>query len=405
MKNMRVAIANPHVFFIVIVYVVVFTLLFHSFMLRFLQYLWIASIGISIAMMIPFWSLYAPSTWEGNVAVAQDDPGIRISPVILNKMLQKNGTSESFSMALRRILISKMISDWFSGFAIKYPEYSLILWDQWWFTGTGNSNPGLDQLDFWIKKNFIPKSWLSEYTFEESVFLPKNLYSTWNGIELFQSADDLKQLGYDVVSYRSRVNTDKAYRRENIQTAFAFFGPIRVINPGEVVSYYKNIWYDPTAKKNYKDGLIIKEDKEIKEYGWGICGGSTAIYQGMVTNTSLQRLQVRNHSKRYHGMYSAVINGTKITTPGVDSTVYDGSPDLVFKNVSRHPMLVISNFNGGYGSMESNFTLGFPDDEGSLEYIWSEPKDFVIEGKKRKGKCFTWKINGVEKKSCYNQLK
>jgi vancomycin resistance protein YoaR len=68
-------------------------------------------------------------------------------------------------------------------------------------------------------------------------------------------------------------------------------------------------------------------------------------------------------------MYSAVINGTKITTPGVDSTVYDGSPDLVFKNVSRHPMLVISNFNGGYGSMESNFTLGFPDDEGSLEYI------------------------------------
>jgi hypothetical protein len=77
----------------------------------------------------------------------------------------------------------------------------------------------------------------------------------------------------------------------------------------------------------------------------------------------------------------------------------------VFQNTSQHPIIVVSNYLWAYGEQEENFTLWFGDDIGSLEYVGSEAKNFVVEGKKRKGKCYTWMINWIEKKSCYNQLK
>lgn len=357
--------------------------------------------------MLPISSLYAPVTIQNSpiVSAQEQEKGIIISPFLLKKIIQKSQWSEEeLSSSLRRVFISKLVSAGFSGFVTRYPDYTLSYASGGTlFAWTGIANSGLDQLDFWIHKNIVAAGILSGSVAQ--LLLPESVYSQWKGIELFQSIEDLQQMGYEVVSFRTRINKDQGYRRHNIATAFHLFGNIRVVNPWQILSFYKNIDYDPTLKKNYLNGTIIKDDREIPEYGWGICGGSTALYQGMVTNTALERLQVRSHSKWYHALYTATINGTKITTPGIDSTIYNGSPDLVFQNITDHPIIVVSNYNGVYGSGEENFTLWFASDKGSLEYIGSEPKNFVVDGKKRRGKCYTWKINGIEKKSCYNQLK
>jgi|GEM_PF-2987886 len=51
------------------------------------------------------------------------------------------------------------------------------------------------------------------------------------------------------------------------------------------------------------------------DYGGGICGSSTALYQGILTNTALDITKQRNHTRWYGDLYPAVINGEMITTP------------------------------------------------------------------------------------------
>jgi len=165
---------------------------------------------------------------------------------------------------------------------------------------------------------------------------------------LWKNQEELRLLGYEVVSSRYRTNTDPSYRRHNIVTAFNYLGNIIVLNPGESFDYLASIHYDPKQEKNYKNGLAIVDDAEIPVYGGGICGGSTATYQGLLTNTALQ-LKGRNHSKWFTNLYTATINGKKISTPGIDATVFAGSADLKVTNISDHPIIIALNYNGNYG--------------------------------------------------------
>lgn len=84
---------------------------------------------------------------------------------------------------------------------------------------------------------------------------------------LWKNADELRALGYKVISSRYRTNYDAAYRRHNILTAFAYLGHVRVLNPGDSFYYLGSIHYDPKTKKNYKNGLAIVQDEEIPVYG------------------------------------------------------------------------------------------------------------------------------------------
>lgn len=84
---------------------------------------------------------------------------------------------------------------------------------------------------------------------------------------LWKDSRELHALGYEVLSSRYRTNTDPAYRRHNIITAFSFLGHTRVLNPGDSVKFLASINYDGKAQKNYKNGLAIVQDEEIPVYG------------------------------------------------------------------------------------------------------------------------------------------
>jgi vancomycin resistance protein YoaR len=152
--------------------------------------------------------------------------------------------------------------------------------------------------------------------------IPADIRSQREDVFLFKTRDDLDALGYEVVSHRWRTNKDSSFRRKNIASSFHHIGNIRIIMPGETIDFLTAAEYDEDRQENYEIGYVLIDGKEEKGYGGGICGASTAVYQGTLTNTGLRFTQHRVHSKRYHGLYDAHINHAHITTPGLDSTVY-----------------------------------------------------------------------------------
>ena len=65
----------------------------------------------------------------------------------------------------------------------------------------------------------------------EDIIIRESDWRGWSDIYLFKNATDLQDLGYEIVSHRTRVNQDKEYRRFNIMTAFAKMGNVIVLNP------------------------------------------------------------------------------------------------------------------------------------------------------------------------------
>lgn len=265
-----------------------------------------------------------------------------------------------------------------------------------------------DDLDL-IIDNAMVKIWSGS----QDIMFSKVDIQALRPIYLWKNEDELRSLWYKIASSRYRSNNDPAYRRHNIVTAFNSLGNIIVLNPGDSFDYLASIWYDPKQERNYKNGLAIVADEEIPVYGWWICWGSTATYQGLVTNKAIE-LKGRNHSKRFTNLYTATINGKKITTPGIDATVFAGSTDLKVTNTSDHPIVIALNYNWKYGGIEEVFSLGEINDIGSLEYIGSKVKTQKVVKKDSKTKtkytetvktwCYTWKINGNNKTSCYKEI-
>jgi len=209
-------------------------------------------------------------------------------------------------------------------------------------------------------------------------------------IFLFKDSDDLEALGYEVVSWRTRVNYDKWYRRFNISTAFWNIGNTKIIMPGHSFSFLKNIHYS-SRTSNYKKAFTNSSGL----YGDGICGGATAVLQWILTNTAFDIIQKKNHSTWYSKYYKATINWQYIATPGIDATVISskyGMTDLVFKNNSQYPVILVMNYDGESGSEEQVFTLA------PIEFKWS------FEFSRRVGKCYNWNVNGGIIKGCYGMV-
>jgi len=72
-------------------------------------------------------------------------------------------------------------------------------------------------------------------------------------VYLFKSEQDLKNLGYVVSSYRTRTNTDDSWRADNIFISFRNVGNVRVINPGQEISFMDEIHYDPNIDNGKRD--------------------------------------------------------------------------------------------------------------------------------------------------------
>lgn len=188
-------------------------------------------------------------------------------------------------------------------------------------------------------------------------------------------------------------------------TAFAKMGNVLVLNPWQELSYLRDIDFDNGPRINYKFWLSIIGDEEISDYGWGICGSSTAVYQGILTNTALDITKSRAHSRRYSDLYPAVINGDLITTPWLDSALYGPALDLHFTNIRDYPVIIIANYDGSLWGTEQVFSFGRREDHGSFEFVSSYKTSTVDSfGKTLKWWCYTWMINGSKRTSCYKKV-
>ena len=131
----------------------------------------------------------------------------------------------------------------------------------------------------------------------------------------------------------------------------------------------------------------------IPMYAGGICGSSTALFQGIIGDGAFALTDYQNHSKRYSGLYPATIDGTYISTPGLDSTVYRNTSNFVVTNIRPYPVILIANFDGEKGHDEDVFTLSPAADQVDITYL----------GKKKS--CYTrTRGTGEIIKSCYAQI-
>lgn len=255
-----------------------------------------------------------------------------------------------------------------------------------------SQDPWVDDIDIWLA------SWYAQMRQEnhrDARLTPQERQER-DAVYAFTSTRQLQLMGYEVVSHRSRIAEDEAYRRHNIQQALDTLGHVRVINSW-TLSFMDAIDFDRQQRTRYRYGNGIVNGEIVALYGWGICGASTAIYQGMVTNTALD-IQARNHSKRYTDLYSASINGNIITTPGIDATVYSTTIDVKLTNTAPYPVILVSNFDGEYGSKEEVFTLSQPQDRGSLRFIRSYTN---TSGSHR---CYVRSINDTPRHVCYHTV-
>lgn len=126
-------------------------------------------------------------------------------------------------------------------------------------------------------------------------------------------------------------------------------GNIVILNPEREYNVMSELHYSQYAddgKKPYVRGYAIFGNTERLVYAGGLCGVATAVNQGILTNTALEVIEKKAHSKWYRDLYSANVNGEWIDTPGLDATVYFNQVNIRFKNIRDYPIILIMNYNG-----------------------------------------------------------
>lgn len=99
----------------------------------------------------------------------------------------------------------------------------------------------------------------SEPSFDELILTSGDIQQL-KTVYLFKNEQDLKDLGYVVSSYRTRINNDADRRKDNIYISYRNIGNTRVINAHQQLSFMDEIHYDSAAKNRKKDtvsGLAI----------------------------------------------------------------------------------------------------------------------------------------------------
>ena len=94
-----------------------------------------------------------------------------------------------------------------------------------------------------------------------------------------------------------------------------------------------------------------------------MCGASTALYQGILTNTAIEVAERSPHTQRYANLYDSFVNGEAINIPGLDSTVFSSVKDVKITNTRNYPLVVVLNYDGSIGGSEEAFSLGKSSDK------------------------------------------
>lgn len=331
---------------------------------------------------------------------------ISLSPALIRSLKSTYVTDSKFLHALRQYIVPRLTVYWFTGFSTKpYGQKPGLYVDIDWqvYVDEISVNDDLDTylLQRWKKNKSLTATDISFYLTPSDIEKLSFVY-------LFKSKEDLNKLWYTLVSNRERVNSDEAYRRFNIKTAFDNIWPVRILMPGESLSFLDASHFDMDKKSLYKWWKVISSDEEVDDYWGWLCGAATAIYQWSVTNTWLG-VKMRNHSKWYKNLYTATIDGDRQALPGIDATIYSPGLDLVITNTKPYPIILSMNYDGTYKWLESVFTLWKEWDQGSLEYVWKRYYTATLHvGTGTQAvtwQCHTWLINWVKQERCYKEIK
>ena len=312
-----------------------------------------------------------------------------ISEEELNSIYENINTWNEFWNMIRVKYIDFLIKKWFTWF-VKKP-YDGVSFDitRSWYEYKINSISEKDMVDEIIEDQIKDFFIWDKFYINKWILISSKSSLSW--IYLFKTKEDLINLWYEIISFRSRQNNDLEYRRHNIYTAFKNIWNILVINPSEITSFMKNIDFDMKERKNYKYWTSMG----TAYWGW-VCGASTAIYQGIFTNKALKIINRIPHSKWLDKFYVANINGRIVDIPWVDSTVYYKWADFVFKNVSDHPVILFMLYSWKEWDFEDVFTLWKKDDKWSLIY----KKSFL----RWSYSCYLRSINWNDVSSCYKSV-
>mgnify|MGYP002083917467 CR=1 FL=1 len=332
---------------------------------------------------------------------------ISLSPTLIRSLRSTYVNDAQFLHAIRQYIIPRLVATWFTKFSSKPYGQSTGLYvdtDGQFYVDPITLRDDLDA--------YLASRWkTNKQTDAKNIslyFTPKEIDKLWF-VYLFKNKEDLEKLWYTLVSNRERINTDVEYRRFNIKTAFDQIGPVRILMPGESLSFLEASNFDMDVQQLYKWGKVIASDEEVDDYWGGLCGAATAIYQWTVTNSGLG-IKMRNHSKRYKNLYTATIDGKRQDLPWVDATIYSPSLDLVLTNTKSYPIILSMNYDGTYKWLESVFTLWKAGDTGSLEYVGKRNYTATLNVKwgwtrAVTWQCHSWLINGKKQERCYKEIK
>lgn len=101
-----------------------------------------------------------------------------------------------------------------------------------------------------------------------------------------------------------------------------------IVMPGDIFSFNKNVG-ERTEEKGYKSGPVYIRGRLTKDIGGGISQGTTGLYIAAIFS-NMKILERKSTHKV-----------SKYTLLGMDSTVYWGLIDLVFKNTRKYPIKIV----------------------------------------------------------------
>lgn len=125
-------------------------------------------------------------------------------------------------------------------------------------------------------------------------------------------------------------------RSHNIATG-AGYVTRALIAPGEEFAFGTFLG-EVTAARGYREGLVIKGNRTLPEYGGGLCQVSTTVFRAAL-NAGLPITERHNHSYRV-GFYERGVG------PGLDATIYYPGKDLKWRNDTPGHIFVQSSIVG-----------------------------------------------------------
>ncbi len=198
-----------------------------------------------------------------------------------------------------------------------------------------------------MKRNFGTES--STLQIAASVVEPSVLTKDSNNLGI----EEVLGVGY------SNFSGSPSNRIKNIRFASAGKLDGLLIKPGEVFSLLAAL--EPfTIEGGYLPELVIKGDEIIPEVGGGLCQiGSTMFRAAM--NSAMPIVDRRNHS-----LVVSYYNDPRNGLPGTDATIYEGAPDLKFRNDTENYMMITTDMDVTTGDLR--FTLWGKNDGRSGSY-------------------------------------